>query len=411
MTSILTNPGAMTALQTLRGINKELGSVQDQISTGKKVANAVDNASVFSISSVMKSDVAGFRGISESLSLGQSTVAVARSAAESVKDLLVEIKGRVVASQEANVDRDVIQADIEQLRGQVESVVGAAQFNGLNLLQDLSGENDMRVLASLDRANDGSVTASSITAQTQDLQTTAHVIGADGDHGIGSVTGDAAADSTETIDLDGSVAAVSVGDSFEFSFDDTNGDSHAVAVVAKEGDDINDIANRLKTALDNLGLQDQNITFTVTEAADVTADTATVNIINANAAGSGLDLANSTFTGESGGTAGGGLEELANIDVSTEAGSRSGLRNIETLINTAIDAASAFGQVQSRLGIQNDFVSSLTDNLNAGIGALVDADMEEASARLQSLQVQQQLGIQAFSIANQAPNNILALFR
>lgn len=411
MTSILTNPGAMTALQTLRGINKELGSVQDQISTGKKVANAVDNASVFSISSVMKSDVAGFRGISESLSLGQSTVAVARSAAESVKDLLVEIKGRVVASQEANVDRDVIQADIEQLRGQVESVVRAAQFNGLNLLQDLSGENDMRVLASLDRANDGSVTASSITAQTQDLQTTAHVIGTDGDHGIGSVSGDAAADSTETIDLDGSVAAVAVGDSFEFSFDDTNGDSHAVAVVAKEGDDINDIANRLKTALDNLGLQDQNITFTVTEAADVTADTATVNIINANAAGSGLDLANSTFTGESGGTAGGGLEELANIDVSTEAGSRSGLRNIETLINTAIDAASAFGQVQSRLGIQNEFVSSLTDNLNAGIGALVDADMEEASARLQSLQVQQQLGIQAFSIANQAPNNILALFR
>lgn len=411
MTSILTNPGAMTALQTLRGINKELGSVQDQISTGKKVANAVDNASVFSISSVMKSDVAGFRGISESLSLGQSTVAVARSAAESVKDLLVEIKGRVVASQEANVDRDVIQADIEQLRGQVESVVRAAQFNGLNLLQDLSGENDMRVLASLDRANDGSVTASSITAQTQDLQTTAHVIGTDGDHGIGSVSGDAAADSTETIDLDGSVAAVAVGDSFEFSFDDINGDSHAVAVVAKEGDDINDIANRLKTALDNLGLQDQNITFTVTEAADVTADTATVNIINANAAGSGLDLANSTFTGESGGTAGGGLEELANIDVSTEAGSRSGLRNIETLINTAIDAASAFGQVQSRLGIQNEFVSSLTDNLNAGIGALVDADMEEASARLQSLQVQQQLGIQAFSIANQAPNNILALFR
>jgi flagellin-like hook-associated protein FlgL len=51
------------------------------------------------------------------------------------------------------------------------------------------------------------------------------------------------------------------------------------------------------------------------------------------------------------------------------------------------------------------------DALKNGIGAMVDADMEEASARLQALQVQQQLGIQALSIANQAPQNILSLFR
>ena len=49
--------------------------------------------------------------------------------------------------------------------------------------------------------------------------------------------------------------------------------------------------------------------------------------------------------------------------------------------------------------------------MKAGIGAMVDADMEEASARLQALQVQQQLGIQALSIANQGPQNLLSLFR
>jgi flagellin len=53
----------------------------------------------------------------------------------------------------------------------------------------------------------------------------------------------------------------------------------------------------------------------------------------------------------------------------------------------------------------------LTDSLKSGIGSLVDADMEAASARLQALQVQQQLGTQALSIANQAPQNILSLFR
>jgi flagellin len=61
--------------------------------------------------------------------------------------------------------------------------------------------------------------------------------------------------------------------------------------------------------------------------------------------------------------------------------------------------------------IQATFVSKLVDTLNAGIGNLVDADMAVESAKLQSLQVKQQLGIQALSIANSAPSITLSLFR
>jgi flagellin len=61
--------------------------------------------------------------------------------------------------------------------------------------------------------------------------------------------------------------------------------------------------------------------------------------------------------------------------------------------------------------IQNDFVSKLVDSLNAGIGNLVDADMAVESAKLQSLQVKQQLGVQALSIANSSPSITLSLFR
>ncbi|HRX39636.1 MAG TPA: flagellin, partial [Parvularculaceae bacterium] len=75
------------------------------------------------------------------------------------------------------------------------------------------------------------------------------------------------------------------------------------------------------------------------------------------------------------------------------------------------DAAAAFGSAQKRVDIQSEFVTTLMDNMKVGIGALTDADMEEASARLQSLQVQQQLGIQALSIANQRPQALLSLFR
>jgi flagellin len=404
MASILTNTGETTALQTLRNINKGLGTVQDQISTGKKVATAKDDASVFSISTVMKADVAGFRGISESLSLGSSTVSVARSAAGSVTDLLIEIKGKIVKSQEDNVDRGVIQDDIDDLRGQVESVVNAAQFNGLNFLKD-GGNVD--VLASLNRASDGTVTASDISINKQDLQQTAKVIGGGADHTISTVGGAAvaAAGGTQTIDLDGSVSAVDAGDGVQVNFT-YNATAYSVSYVAREGDDINSVANALKDELDGLGIAEFD--FAVTEADDVSADTATITFTNNHATNAVSLLAE---IGTSGGTAGGGLEALGSIDVSTEAGAEDALTEIESLIGTAVSAATTFGQGENRLSIQNDFVSTLIDNLNNGIGSLVDADLEEASARLQSLQVQQQLGIQAFSIANQAPQNILALFR
>jgi flagellin len=78
----------MVALQTLRSVNRDLGVVQDQISTGKKISNARDNAAIWAISTVMSSDASAFKAISESLSLGSSTVALARSASHQVTSLL-----------------------------------------------------------------------------------------------------------------------------------------------------------------------------------------------------------------------------------------------------------------------------------------------------------------------------------
>ena len=107
----------------------------------------------------------------------------------------------------------------------------------------------------------------------------------------------------------------------------------------------------------------------------------------------------------------GGLGALATIDVKTAGNATLALGSIESMVQTSIDAASEFGSTQKRLDIQTNFVGKLTDALKSGIGTMVDADMEETSARLQALQVQQQLATQALSIANQQPQNILALFR
>ena len=76
-----------------------------------------------------------------------------------------------------------------------------------------------------------------------------------------------------------------------------------------------------------------------------------------------------------------------------------------------IDDAAALGQSEKAVERQQHFLAGLTDIQDAGVGRLIDADLEEEAARLQAAQVQQQLALQALSIANQAPQNLLALFR
>lgn len=491
MTSILTNKGAMVALQTLRGINNNLAKAQNEISTGMRVSSAKDSASIWAISKVMESDVKGFKGISESLSLGESTISVARQASETVTDLLTDIKGKIVAAQEENVDRDKIQTDIDALREQITSVVNAAQFNGLNLTK---GFEDVNILSSLDRSGGGTVSASNITVARQDLSTgsgtynaagtdisaqatassgslastaiteTVTVVAGDSDYsdeslsvtigdqtisfGVGDLTGDntavggTLAAAINDLGIEGVTATASAGvvtlsstnafDSFSISATGDNaptvasgtlgargesltfaggvseGDGYQVTVgsnvftyVANSFENFEDVANGLKAAIDGAGMT--GIKTGVQQDANGNWQ---LWVDNDNATAVALAVA-----GRSGGEASGGLFGLNELDVTSSAKADAALENIEVMINTAIDAAAEFGSAQGRIETQNEFISNLTDSLKAGIGTLVDADMEEASARLQALQVQQQLGIQSLSIANQAPQSILSLFR
>lgn len=87
------------------------------------------------------------------------------------------------------------------------------------------------------------------------------------------------------------------------------------------------------------------------------------------------------------------------------------LSDLNTSISNVNQALGNLGAQAKQIEGHNKFVGKLTDVLQAGIGNLVDADVAKESARLQALQVQQQLGTQALSIANQAPQIILSLFK
>ncbi|MET4386163.1 flagellin [Bradyrhizobium sp. F1.4.3] len=80
-------------------------------------------------------------------------------------------------------------------------------------------------------------------------------------------------------------------------------------------------------------------------------------------------------------------------------------------INSVASAAANLGAVKNRISTNTDFVKTLMDSVDRGIGQLVDADMNQESTRLAALQVQQQLGVQALSIANNSSQSILSLFR
>ncbi len=87
------------------------------------------------------------------------------------------------------------------------------------------------------------------------------------------------------------------------------------------------------------------------------------------------------------------------------------LTDVETAISSLTTAASELGATSTNLSTQQTFISNLSDSLTTGVGALVDADMNEAATKLAALQVQQQLGVQALSISNANAQLILQLFR
>ncbi|EAP91498.1 MAG: flagellin [Oceanicaulis sp.] len=177
--------------------------------------------------------------------------------------------------------------------------------------------------------------------------------------------------------------------------------------------------------------------------ADSSLDTASRNALNEDFKALrdqiGTIVANAEFNGTNliNGTQTGGISALANADGSntlnvgqeimslggtnvtvaatasfTTAAAASGLvATIETSLDNLNTALAKLGTGSKSLEVHKTFVGKLSDSLEKGIGNLVDADLAKESARLQSLQVKQQLGTQALSIANSAPSNILGYFR
>jgi flagellin len=152
----------------------------------------------------------------------------------------------------------------------------------------------------------------------------------------------------------------------------------------------------------------------------ITVDTSGMDLFDANTAATnaaaGILDANRDTTGAIDNTV--TTYSIAGLSISALTDSTTDIATLDSYIKGAdagvkelATVASNLGAVKSRISLQQDFVKSLMDALDRGVGTLVDADMNEESTKLQALQVKQQLGIQALSIANSQTQNILRLFQ
>ncbi len=272
--SVHTNSAALTALQNLNKTTDDLQQVQNRINTGLSIANAKDNAAVWAIAQGQRADIGSLGAVKMSLDRATSIADVASTAGQTISDLLVQMKEKVVAAMDPSIDtasRSALDSDFKSILRQITQVVSNATFDGANILN--GSVSQIKFIANADATG-------FITLSSQNLSLGGSIITVPSTASLGTIT-----------------FATNVLAQLTTSISQTNG------------------------ALGNLGSQSK---------------------------------------------------QIAN---------------------------------------HSNFVSKLTDQLTTGVGNLVDADLAKESARLQALQVQQQLGTQALSIANQAPQVILSLFK
>ena len=126
---------------------------------------------------------------------------------------------------------------------------------------------------------------------------------------------------------------------------------------------------------------------------------------------SGTTTASGTYFLVDGGGTGGTGTEVKLTSTTSDDNVEGMISAVDVMLKNMTDAAATIGATNSRIELQKEFVNDLMDVIETGVGRLVDADMNEESTRLKALQTQQQLGIQALSIANSSSENILSLFR
>lgn len=350
---MLTNGGTMSALQTLRAIGGYLNEAQEQVSSGLSVRKAEDNVAYWSISTTMKSDNKASQAVTDGIGLAKAVLDTTYNGMDGIREELVSIRNLMITaiampapetdgySNWTDYQPDEIYAgsnvakidgEIYQHWQQINAIVDASSFSGVNLLKNDSDEPELPGATAEFTTGfaDGRILKASI-----DLKDTTMI---NYNRTVDNLWGQPGAENMGYID--GILWGANI--IFPITYVDDDGG-------VKKNENIYTLRNmEVRISADDLDRD---------------------------------DYYNST------------------------------INQMDERIQAVVDGMGSVGAMQQRVVLQDEYNNKLMDNIDGGVSRLVDADMEEQSAKLSAAQVQQQIAIQSLSIANNAPQAMLTLFQ
>jgi flagellin len=444
MSSIRVNLSAIVALESLRSVQGALNKTQKQISTGLRVSAASDNASYWSISTKMKSDIGALGAVRDSIKQSIATINTFSSALDKSLDHLNSIKKGLVAATQPGADIASIQVEIAAHIKGLKNVAASATINGQNWLSGANGT--VNLVVSYDGAAGRVNTLPVDTSQT--------ILFADAGSGTGGLLGKVATiDITAalplrltTLDPTGQVKATGslspsrtlVGTSGNDTLSGGAGNDTLIGGLGKDilyggaGADTFVFTSAIESPLALTG-RDTIMDWEIGDRIDLGAIDASTSQIghqtlvfvgqgavsNSVAAADQVkyfhDNGDTFIVGDVTGDRVADFKiQIHGLHTFTADTDRSdfyatALKSVDDAINKVVQGAARLGATKGLLEGQEEFITALSDSLTAGVSAFVDADMDEISTRHQALQARQQLGIQALSIANENSQLILKL--
>lgn len=363
MTSVLTNTAAAVALQTLRATGRNLDATAQQVSTGLRIGSAGDGPAYWAIASTLRADNGSLAAARDAIGLDRNTVEATARGLDRVIDQLGAIGRTLVSAASAQTDRTKLQGDLRTALDAIRITADNTVMNGANWLSvdsDAPGFSATRNLVTAFSRQDGSVLVG-----TTALDTSGIVL-------------------FDTRAREGGGSAFSLTPATGSIPSLTRDIARAASVASPDGYQIQTWDGPSQRGGETLYLTwNQGLLDTQYYVRDGSFGQQPFSIAS-------MDLTSQYTDAKM-------VQAYAKV--------------VDATRQILLDGAANLGAISALLTAQQDFAGRLMDINASSIGALVDADMEEAATRLKALQTQQQLGLQALNLANGASQAVLALFR
>ena len=381
--SVNTNVVSLNAQRNLGMSSNSLATSMQRLSSGLRVNSAKDDAAGLAISERMNAQVRGLNVAARNANDGISLAQTAEGALGKVGDMLQRMRELAVQSANAtnsDSDRTALQAEVAQLKEEIQRVADTTKFNGISLLDGSFTAQNFQVGANAGETITLAAVANADLSALGTLQTGADTYS----QTLAAATATAFATGM-SIDINGVTVSTAAGAA----------DAGAAAVAFKAAFDAAKTANPAELA---------NVTMDAAGA--ITSTDATLTLAN-------LVNVSGVSAGATNGTVVPGASEtgIANLDISTAAGATFALDAIDTALDAINSSRGTLGAVQSRFENAIANIQVTAENLSAARGRIVDADFAQETANLSRAQILQQAGTAMVAQANQLPQQVLQLLR